>query len=194
MASREECLKAYNFIGLQNIKHIPEIDMLKLVDIKRKCLGNNITSDESLLLINALRCNGICDDNDTLFESSEKFRIYFEQIEAYELYNTLNSNCNCNCNCNCNNLYDKIYFLLISTPDNNNFVFKPIIKGRYIFNKLLEDNYIIININNLYNYYNITPTQILLPIDLNINKMNFIIKINNDDWIINELLNWFPND
>ena len=205
MASRDECLEAYNFVGLSNIKHIPNDDMIKIIEDKREQRLKKekiISSDESLLLINALRCNVVCDDNDNLFECSEKFRIYFEQVDAYELYNKLLKDKD--------QLFERICFLIVPIPnedemEDTEYIIKPVIKDRYIYNKLIDrDNFVIDKIFNI----KINSKSIIIPKGIDLTLMNFIVHIDlsysniinekkremDDEWIIDELLDWFPLD
>lgn len=89
MASRKECLDAFKFVGINDIVHTPTNIMLDLVKSKRLQLGKSIDSEQDYLLINAIRCNAICDDTDSSEVCLDKYNRYFDEVNAYDAYHKL---------------------------------------------------------------------------------------------------------
>lgn len=146
MASYKECLQSYRLIGLPKITHIPNQKMLELVEQKRAELGPNITNEQQLLLINAIRCNAVCEDNDTKEEIKRKYKIYFSEIRAYEafdkLYKMPESPLLCSYHDYKTTKWREIVFRITPGPKSSGkFLIRPVIRLSYLHLDLKEKDW-----------------------------------------------------
>jgi hypothetical protein len=220
MASKQECLNAFKFVGINEIIHTPTPIMLELVQSHRNKLGPAITPEQDYLLMNAIRCNAICEDIDSPEMCIDKYNRYFDEVEAYEVYHELSVKHKKNITQNSDFVlsktissfdlknivfriiptdqltsgaaYKQNYDISIYTDDNDTneenkylnseseYVVRPVITGSYLYNKLLEENYIIKNLNEL----KIDINKVILPYELNPSDIRVMILDEVSKWVL----------
>ena len=158
MTSREECHRAYVFIGYTHIHHVPMSMMMERIEQVRRRLGSNITDSQKSLLIDVGRCNAICDDTDSEEVCHDKFSQYFDRVEAYERCGELSKKLD-------PDFYDFVFVLKSADVVLNNvysYIPSPIIVDSYVYAKLVKEGYTVHPLSEMTLITN-PKKQIILP-------------------------------
>lgn len=153
MVSREDADECFKLLGFGSFIPMRNEDLVILVKKKEKELGSKITEHQKLLLINAIRCNNLCDFEDTPKVKHDKLQKAFDEVRAAD------------------KIHRSVTFptevcdlLLVKTPfkdskDRYNYVAKPILIDSYWHKQLIKKGYLRCLIKDV----KINPECIYLP-------------------------------
>ena len=157
--NKQECDEAFQFLGYESFYPISNKELLNKIDRKRYKLGNKITNQQRMFLINALRCNNICSYNQPNDEIDHKLTCIFDEVDSADYCNNYISFPNDCC-------------LLIYKIDDY-YLTKPVKKGSYYYKSLIKEGYYIVGCEEL----NIDINIVQVPINVdNIQNIQFMVK------------------
>ena len=85
MVSRQECDESFRFVGYDRFEPVSNIELKKRITEMEHRLGNTITDKQRLLLINALRCNNMVDEDDPEHIKEDKLKCAFDEVDGAEI-------------------------------------------------------------------------------------------------------------
>lgn len=179
MVSRKECDDAYRLIGYESFQIVDRDELEESIQTMVLRLGDTITNEQRLMLMNARRANNLACFEETQERINDKLQTAFDQVDAVEL-------------CSESAIFPSWCCVLWvrETPQPNEFLCVPLIKYSYLYNKLLSSgDYCIATCDEM---IMLSDEELLLPSNVQERRYKdieylvhyqYLKEIDNLDWI-----------
>lgn len=178
MVSREECDKAYRLVGYDSFRIVPFDEMeLKIKETEQR-LGDTITDEQRLMLINARRSNNIACFETDFWTKDDKVQSAFDEVNGAEICSKYRYFPTWRCV-----LWLKEVKPLVSYQKTE-FICSPLVKDSYLYKKLLKTDYCLARFKDLA----IEKSELLLPTTVGDPEyVRFMVK---RDWLMDNYKDW----
>lgn len=176
MVSRVECDKAYRLVGYDSF-HIVSFDELetKIKETERR-LGDTISDEQRLMLINARRANNIACFESDIWARDDKVHSAFDEVNGAEICSKYRYFPTWRC----------VLWLkeVLPAGRKTEFICSPLVKNGYLYKKLLKTEYCLAKFEDLA----INKDELLLPMTVtDLVGVTFLAK---PEWLLASYSDW----
>jgi hypothetical protein len=175
MVSRAECDKAYRLVGYDAFRIVPYDEMEKKIKDMEQRLGNTITDEQRLMLINARRSNNIACFETDLWTQDDKVQSAFDEVNGAEICSKYRYFPTWRC---------VLWLKEVVGIHKSEFICSPLVKNSYLYKKLLKTNYCLAKFQDLA----INQSELLLPTTVtDPEHVTYMVK---PEWLLDSYQDW----